>query len=536
MGIRGKILIWFGLLFVLLASANLYFLRQSVLPSFVELEQKSALDNVSRVVQSLDNELDHLDNLLNEWAAWDDVYNYVVTHDVNFARGNLNDDTLVTARVSLMGLYDSQGNTLFERALQLETREPQNISSLFARSGPYFKPLITDNPMANGCGVLKAAPGIFLACWRPVLRSDRTGPPHGKVLMGRLIDAPLVRRLESQTQIKFNLQFEHPASMQHGKKPDQWHGVATSNRLGNAIVDVQDRKREFMLDWHMYDARRQPAGHLVLIVPRRITLQGEEALHLALGQITASAAIAVLILLVLIHFTLIRRLSSLARTVATISRNHHWERRTGVRGRDEIGHLADSVNGLLAVIEKHVAELRDLSLVDSLTGIPNRRSFDLRLDLEIQHHHRSSTTMALILIDIDHFKPYNDHYGHALGDTTLRQVAQALARSIRRSTDLIARYGGEEFVAILPHTDFAGTQLVIDKMRHAVASLSIPHAWSDTSAQVTISIGAVVGVPEDHTTSTEMIEAADNQLYCAKHGGRNKGAIGTFPTVQTARQ
>jgi diguanylate cyclase (GGDEF)-like protein len=166
--------------------------------------------------------------------------------------------------------------------------------------------------------------------------------------------------------------------------------------------------------------------------------------------------------------------------------------------------------------------LENLSNLDGLTGIPNRRRFDEFFEQEWQLARRGCFPLSLIMIDIDYFKLFNDNYGHLAGDDCLKQVAQALAKTIERKTDLLARYGGEEFICILPLTDGKGAVVVANKLRESVLSLDIRHAYSATADHITISQGVATQVPSKHTKPIMLIEAADKALYQAKACGRNQ--------------
>ena len=166
-------------------------------------------------------------------------------------------------------------------------------------------------------------------------------------------------------------------------------------------------------------------------------------------------------------------------------------------------------------------ELEQISRQDALTRIANRRYFDSYLAQELLRARRQKSELSLILVDVDYFKRYNDHYGHQAGDDCLRQVAAALAGACRRPADLVARYGGEEFTVILPETHAAGAAVIADSLKLAVAQLAIPHADSDVSKIVTMSQGIASLVPEAQTTPEQLIERADQALYRAKQKGRN---------------
>jgi len=167
------------------------------------------------------------------------------------------------------------------------------------------------------------------------------------------------------------------------------------------------------------------------------------------------------------------------------------------------------------------AQLEALSSTDGLTGIANRRAFDNRLVVEWARAVRERTAIALALIDVDHFKRYNDHYGHVSGDVCLRHVAAMLAGAIGRSSDLAARYGGEEFVALMPATDEEGARVVAQGLLRSLEILHLPHAESPIG-HVSVSIGIVSLIPTSADDPELLITLADRALYYAKRSGRNQ--------------
>jgi diguanylate cyclase (GGDEF)-like protein len=165
---------------------------------------------------------------------------------------------------------------------------------------------------------------------------------------------------------------------------------------------------------------------------------------------------------------------------------------------------------------------RDMATMDGLTGIANRRRFDLFLEQEWGRSLRAQSPLSLILMDIDFFKPFNDNYGHALGDECLKKAAQALASCMTRATDLVARYGGEEFVCVLPETDAAGAIQFGEKLRQSISNLKFLHEHSKAADHVTISLGAITVIPDKDAKLEELVPAADKNLYLAKEQGRNR--------------
>jgi len=174
-------------------------------------------------------------------------------------------------------------------------------------------------------------------------------------------------------------------------------------------------------------------------------------------------------------------------------------------------------------LRRHNASLQNLADSDALTGLANRRLFEDRLVSEYERARRSGAPFALIMADIDHFKQYNDRYGHPAGDECLRKVAGAIERGARRPADLAARHGGEEFAVILADTDLTGANAVADTIRAAVAALDLRHA-DNPAGRVTLSMGLYVGHPAlaERNDPLAWVDVADRLLYEAKDAGRNR--------------
>jgi diguanylate cyclase (GGDEF)-like protein len=166
-------------------------------------------------------------------------------------------------------------------------------------------------------------------------------------------------------------------------------------------------------------------------------------------------------------------------------------------------------------------KLRKLSVVDGLTGIANRRNFDDVLGRAWRRAQRESSPVALIIADVDHFKSFNDRFGHLAGDDCLRRVAQILAQSFKRPFDLVARYGGEEFAVLLPDTPRASAERLAEEMRQAVENLDAGSLQKD-AVRVTISAGVAAVIPQPGSEPAVLIAVADGCLYRAKREGRNR--------------
>ena len=182
--------------------------------------------------------------------------------------------------------------------------------------------------------------------------------------------------------------------------------------------------------------------------------------------------------------------------------------RARVRNHVELKHSRDA--------------LEKLARLDGLTGLTNRRSFDTALGREWRRSARTRQNISVIMMDVDHFKLFNDTCGHGAGDDCLRRIADATKGALQRPADFVARYGGEEFVALLPDTTLEGAMAVAEGIRTAVGALNIPHSATSSAPHVTVSLGVATCVATNSPNPNSLVEAADVQLYAAKNEGRNR--------------
>ena len=202
-------------------------------------------------------------------------------------------------------------------------------------------------------------------------------------------------------------------------------------------------------------------------------------------------------------------------------------------------YITDSLR-MKYILEQRTEKLQDANeklehmiLVDALTQLYNRRYFERQLEMEWKKCHRESKRLAMLVIDIDFFKAYNDHYGHLSGDECLKSVAYVLSNSLNRPGDIIARIGGEEFVALLPDSDDAGARTVAETIQHNLRHARVPHAASEVSDFVTVSVGLAVTYPSDRVSALSLFKAADKALYQAKAAGRNRIVSGELEPLES---
>lgn len=191
----------------------------------------------------------------------------------------------------------------------------------------------------------------------------------------------------------------------------------------------------------------------------------------------------------------------------------------------EFHALAVAFNTMVRKVESNIQELQRLSSVDGLTGLNNRRHFDLSLDAEWLRAQRDRQELSLLMLDIDYFKQYNDTYGHLGGDDCLRNVSTLLKGMVQRPSDIVSRYGGEEFAILLPNTPSEGAQFLAFKIAAELARLNLPHFSSPLGGRITLSIGCASCLPSPDCRSESLLASADKALYRAKETGRNRVVV-----------
>jgi len=194
---------------------------------------------------------------------------------------------------------------------------------------------------------------------------------------------------------------------------------------------------------------------------------------------------------------------------------------------DDSGAMVAAVETLrdLTLEKQRATELESLATLDGLTGLLNRRSFDERLTLEMRRASRAEQSLALLMVDVDDFKPYNDAHGHQIGDERLRTVAGAIRGALSRAGDVAARYGGDEFAVILPGADRLGASQVAEHIRQRIADLRIANPFSAISQSLTLSIGGCAAAHGFGGSPERLVALSDAELYRAKRGGRNRTSI-----------
>lgn len=210
-------------------------------------------------------------------------------------------------------------------------------------------------------------------------------------------------------------------------------------------------------------------------------------------------------------------------------RHSRWQHDTEERLEDSIQTRTFELQVVLNELADKNRILEEQNTLDALSGVRNRAYFDKKFQAELKRSRREKRPLALVMLDIDHFKLINDTYGHLAGDAVIRGVAQRIQELLKRSSDNVCRYGGEEFALILPNTDAGGVMALAEQIRHSIAEKPFPTEVAEL--QVQVSVGCYVAIATAEMVSTDYIHAADQALYQAKTAGRNQ--IKLYPSPPT---
>jgi diguanylate cyclase (GGDEF)-like protein len=235
--------------------------------------------------------------------------------------------------------------------------------------------------------------------------------------------------------------------------------------------------------------------------------------------ILIGGVVFLLVIVVLFQQRILKRISVFKQIVRNETQKFDYE--TILNGNDEITDLAEAFNEFIHTIDIQKQKLEQLSMSDGLTGIANRRALDIRLKHDIEISIRQKSSVAILLMDIDCFKQYNDNYGHSAGDQCLKDVSKIIGDSLQRDSDFVARYGGEEFVCVLPKTDSQGAQMIAAHLIEQFKQAALPHKYSNIADYLTMSIGIATSQPDNVLSPETIIKQADSALYVSKHTGKN---------------
>ena len=502
MGLRSQGLIWILGLSLGLGGLGLGVLTTHLQQSFVAIELEDLRRDAERLRAGLNEAVAQRARGAREWSNWTALRDFALGRNPGFAKRDLTPASVSTSGLDWLLVLDTEGLPLWSVAADGSALA---IADLLNRGNPRGQRLTKMPPTAGHCALDRWRHQLQVICQLPILDSEAREAPAGILLTGETIGPAKLEQLRSMLGLAFDLQPPAPPA-----------GEAFAPIAG-AVLQAGEKSHQ--LSWLLRVGDEAPHSLLRLSWPREMRLQTQRVLRGAQGVLIGMSLLLALAVLVLIELRLVLRLRRLQRRFAQLRAGEQWQARLPVEGHDELAALATEGNHLLARIEQQVQVLAAQSRTDTLTGLANRRGFEEQLQAALARCKRNGQPLSLVLLDVDHFKRFNDQHGHQAGDLALQALAQVLREAARRAGDLAARWGGEEFVLL-----FEGMppQLAADRVQALRAALAALPSGGNVPlvAPLTVSAGQALARPQDSPES--LLQRADAALYRAKANGRDR--------------
>jgi diguanylate cyclase (GGDEF)-like protein len=511
MGLRWKLVALFFIGFASTCSLGIGILVRNLGSDFAEMERNEALKLDDQLVRNFKAELEHLNELNTDWADWAGMYTFAQTLSPEFAAAEVGTGALDSAKLSFVAIFDNDHRRTFLRAAANLIDQESNKG--LSRTLDAVQRLYETQGATKSCTLHGTDGEIYLLCWQYIHRSDGSGEPRGTLLMGRLLDEHILQRIRNQSALEFDIERAPPTAIPGN--PGVAGGAVSTDSL------VIGRRDKHMLTGRMLDASGKPVFLFHIRLPADIERSGQQITWRVVLVVMVGALLSGVVLVLGVQYFLVRRLQLMERQLRHAGAAGGWPDQISIPpGRDEIATLGEAINRMLRVLRDQGQALELLSLTDPLTRLANRRAFDRDLATDIRLSRRSMNPLSLLVLDVDHFKAYNDLYGHPAGDGVLVALGRILREAASRPTDLAARVGGEEFAILLPNTTLAGAVRVATRIHEALAAEAIAHAAASVSEHVTVSIGVTQAMHDE--TADELVTRADRATYAAKNAGRNQ--------------
>jgi diguanylate cyclase (GGDEF)-like protein len=513
MTIRKKIVLFSALSLGIFLAAIYIVSRYALLSGFGRLESDYAHNSIRQLQTQFGNEESRLGVIARDYAQWDRTYDFMSSHDPEYIRTELTDDTFKIVHINNFLLLSSSGEVLVNKSVGSPLLSDDDVRAVlaafeFARAG---------GGQAGVTGLLELHRHVLLLAFQPVLTSKGEGEPRGTLVMGRELDGALIASLAHATGM--------PLWMESPDGSSGFFQGITWNDGTRARFEDQETMLENVPLKDLFGSVRRV---LVARVPRELNTEGKKVMNYLLLLLSLAGTIYCGALFFFLEEILLARVATLSTKVTQVTVSGDLSLRLDPGGNDELSSLAGAVNAMLSAIQKAKTELiqaqeslRFHAEHDSLTGVLNRRAIRDVLRRELSRCRRENQTLGVILADVDHFKKINDHFGHAAGDAVLVSVVGRITATLR-TYDIVGRYGGEEFLIIAPCCDLELAGRLAERIRDAVSQEPVDLGTED--ARVTLSLGVTLGTA---TSDPEfLVTAADTAMYRAKRNGRNRVETG----------
>ena len=503
---------------LLLALISLGALSQWVIfPALHKEERAVVMQELEQIERSLQISQKELLAQVRDWAIWDDTYEFIQGYYPGYTDTNFSQQMFEEMRYQLMVFFNAEGQVHFIAGINPATDLYTTCHTMERECGwaegliRTMQASIEEDPQQGKSNLYAGSPPLMVAS-NPILRTDESGPPQGWLFKVRPMDGAWRDIIEDYTGL--------PTTLSMVDAPIDKEVAVTIT--GNTI------QAQRYLPTYPHNEQIELGTHL----NRTSYLASLETFRYVLLWTACLMLLVIALVLFLLERIILKPLRTLTQFTQQVSVDSA-ESANLIKRTDEIGVLARTFQQQFKHQKQLNAELIELSTHDALTGLPNRRLFDQRLQEVINIALVTGQPLSVMMLDIDHFKLFNDHYGHPEGDTCLQRVAQTMHDVATNQGFFIARTGGEEFSAMLPATSATQAIEKSEALSHAIDQLKYPHQLSPVAPHVTVSIGICQFDSTALMTPTALMTAADQALYAAKAAGRHCSVVYTPSLANT---
>lgn len=503
---------------------SLYTVGSTVLErGFINVENQSVDTDVKRVLTALDDTIEGLDKTAIDWSAWDATYDFIKDRNPQYIKDNFAPETLTNLDFNLVLLFDRSGTLVYGQGVNLDSRQNIPITAGLVELLRSHAKLLQLNVKSYYKGILELPEGPALIVSRPILTNEMQGPARGVMIVGRYIDASLIRKLSRRTKVPKIFVYPHIYS----KLPSDIQAAFNTVTLENPIA-AKPLNHDLISGFGLVpDIFGRPGLVIRVDLPRSVYKQGQISLQTFLVILIIAGMLFTFVTLILLEKLIFSRLFQLTAGIRAIQLTQDLSQRLIVKGEDELSRLGIALNKMLAALEHSQVELRQSQAQyewqanhDALTKLPNRRKFEQHLQ-DVLHKARAQGFIqehVVCILDLDQFKIINDTCGHAAGDELLRQISLLLQKQVRK-TDLVARLGGDEFGFLLYCCDLNKAQVVAQSIQQCLQSFRF--VWQEQVFTVGASIG-LTQITQEGLEIANIMTAADLACYAAKNKGGNR--------------
>ena len=493
MKLRLKAVLVVSISMSLFITVLLSFLAPLLLKESTERDKAHIAEEIKRIHNRIESNMENLQIMNRDWAIWDDTYNFMKVKNTAFVKNNLDISTLENNQLNFVLFINNENEAILQKGYDTEKKEPIDLEDDFYKS---FLLLIQNKEKVSDVFLVETSKGFSMSSIETIYQSDGGGPPTGKLIMGKFISEATIQEMGKELSLELKLQ----------------KVAASTHPTKYTLLNEEELKGSLQL----VDYFKQHVYEISFDNYRNYYLQKKETVNQIVFYMIIISIVFILLILFTLNRFIIAPVSNLSKQLNQIQKQGDVKSRVvGSNRKDELGILERSINQTLTALEEKHNEVFNLAYYDPLTTLPNRFMFFQEVEKRLSH---SQSEVFLVFLDLDGFKQVNDTFGHKIGDILLRKVADRVRPIIEEKNGIMARYGGDEFLILFNNINKTELEAIIQVILTEVEKDFLIEGFTTS---VTASIGVSL-YPQDGSTVEQILKNADIAMYEAKRSGKNQ--------------